>query len=261
MSYEGSHPPTTKKLLHPYWRFLAHTYLMCIRGNKSGIDTLTIRQTSGLVSLVEGWKFNYSKCVFDDMMENVKTLNKKYCFEFPRFLHMILEAKYSRLQPTVSIYDTKIMNHMVFSMLNQNPRTDVQVTYQNKKPLVKFGAFFEVVEQVPAPPVENVDLIGLESEEDVFDERIMDDAEVDVELNENVGNVETEMITESLIAEVPNVDEPSSVNPPRTELVEAVSAEPENITEDPTADLPPRKRSKKDPRISREINAETRINP
>ncbi|KAF5782870.1 hypothetical protein HanRHA438_Chr11g0514031 [Helianthus annuus] len=42
MSYEGSYPPTTKKLLHPYWRFLAHVYLVCISGNKSGIDTLTI---------------------------------------------------------------------------------------------------------------------------------------------------------------------------------------------------------------------------
>ncbi|MFS7913759.1 hypothetical protein Hanom_Chr02g00145451 [Helianthus anomalus] len=76
MSYKGSYPPTTKKLLHPYWRFLAHVYLVCISGNKS----------------------------------------------------MILEAKYSQLQPTVRIYDTKIKNHMVFSMLNQKPRTDVRVT-------------------------------------------------------------------------------------------------------------------------------------
>ncbi|KAJ0479629.1 hypothetical protein HanOQP8_Chr13g0469531 [Helianthus annuus] len=86
MSYEGSYPPTTKKLLHPYWRFLAHVYLLCISRNKSGIDTLTIRQTSGLVSLVEGWKFNYSRCAFNDMMANVRTLNKKYWFKFPRFL-------------------------------------------------------------------------------------------------------------------------------------------------------------------------------
>ncbi|MFS7963930.1 hypothetical protein Hanom_Chr08g00744141 [Helianthus anomalus] len=85
MNYEGSSPPTTKKLLHPYWRFLAHVYLVCINGNKSGIDTLTIDQTSGVVVLVEGWKFNYSKCVFDDMLENVKTINKKYWLKFPWF--------------------------------------------------------------------------------------------------------------------------------------------------------------------------------
>ncbi|MFS7967192.1 hypothetical protein Hanom_Chr09g00782931 [Helianthus anomalus] len=53
MSYEGTYPPTAKKLLHPYWRFLPHVYLVCISGNKSGIDSLTIRQTSGVVALVE----------------------------------------------------------------------------------------------------------------------------------------------------------------------------------------------------------------
>ncbi|KAJ0793301.1 hypothetical protein HanOQP8_Chr01g0028071 [Helianthus annuus] len=125
--------------------------------------------------------------MFDDMMTNVKTLNKKYWFKFPRFLQMILEAKYPRLQQTMSIYDAKIMNHMVYSMLNQ-VRIDVQVLFQNKKPLVKFGAFPKIAEQVQAPinadvadehdvqiidappgsnePIENVDLTGVESEED-----------------------------------------------------------------------------------------------
>ncbi|KAF5804867.1 hypothetical protein HanRHA438_Chr05g0212141 [Helianthus annuus] len=284
MSYEGSYPPTTKKLLHPYWKFLADVYLVCISGNKSGIDTLTIRHSFGVVSLVEHWKFNYSKCVFDDMMANVRTLNKKYWFKFPRFLQMILEVKYSQLQLTVSIYDTKIMNHMVFPMLNQKPRTYVQVTYQNRKPLVKFGSFSEVLEHVQAPvnaavadehdvqiidaplgssePIENVDLTEVESEEDnVFDERMIDDVELDAELNENVGSVETKMVTESLTAEVPNIDKPSSVSPPRTESVDTVSAKPENIIEDPTADLLPRKPSRRDLRISREIDVETRSNP
>ena len=27
MSYEGTSPPTLKKLLHPYWRFLAHVFV------------------------------------------------------------------------------------------------------------------------------------------------------------------------------------------------------------------------------------------
>ncbi|KAF5818588.1 hypothetical protein HanRHA438_Chr02g0068201 [Helianthus annuus] len=43
MSYEGSYPPTLKKLLHAYLRFLTHVYLVCISRNKSGINSLTIR--------------------------------------------------------------------------------------------------------------------------------------------------------------------------------------------------------------------------
>ncbi|KAF5768657.1 hypothetical protein HanRHA438_Chr14g0649391 [Helianthus annuus] len=87
MSYEGAcPPPMTKKLLHPYWRFLAHIYLVCISGNKNVLDKLTLKQTSGVVSLVEGWKYNYSKSVFDDMLANVKTINEKYRYKFPRFI-------------------------------------------------------------------------------------------------------------------------------------------------------------------------------
>ncbi|KAF5807011.1 hypothetical protein HanRHA438_Chr05g0237861 [Helianthus annuus] len=79
VSYEGAcPPPMIKKLLHLYWRFLAHVYLVCISGNKSGLDKLTLSQTSGVVSLVEGWKYNYSKSVFDDMLGKVKTINEKY---------------------------------------------------------------------------------------------------------------------------------------------------------------------------------------
>ncbi|MFS7930016.1 hypothetical protein Hanom_Chr04g00339211 [Helianthus anomalus] len=55
ISYEGATPPPTiKKLLHPYLRLLAHIYLVCISGNKSGLDKLTLKQTFAVVSAVEG---------------------------------------------------------------------------------------------------------------------------------------------------------------------------------------------------------------
>ena len=144
MSYEGGCPPVVKKLLHPYWRMLAHMYLVCISGNKSGLDKLTMRQASGIVSLAMGWKYNYSKSIFDDMMVNVKTLNDKYWYKFPRFLQLILETKYPKLPVTVKTFDMKIMNHMVFSMLNQKSRENVGVRYQNLKALEKFGIFAEI---------------------------------------------------------------------------------------------------------------------
>ncbi|MFS8009309.1 hypothetical protein Hanom_Chr14g01283211 [Helianthus anomalus] len=225
-------------------------------GNKSGIDKLTLRQTSGVVSLVEGWKFNYSRCVFDDMLANMKTLNDKYWYKFPRFLQMILETKYPKLPVTVKTYDVKIMNHLVFSMLNQKSRKNVGVKYQNKNPLEKFGVFSEIPEEVPAQinatvddehdveiieaparmiePVENVDLTGIESEEDEVDDRTVDDTEV----NENVDEV--------------------SVSQPHVEPVAITIADAEVTEEDPTADLPPRKRSKSDQRIGGEDNTEVR---
>ncbi|KAJ0788348.1 hypothetical protein HanPI659440_Chr05g0190681 [Helianthus annuus] len=136
MSYEGAcPPPTIKKLLHPYWRFLAHIYLVCISGNKIGLDKLTLKQTSGVVSVVEGWKYNYSKSVFDDMMANLKTINEKYWYKFPRFMQLILEKKYLKLPITVKTCDFKMMNHLVFTMLNQRSRDNVEIKYQNKRKL------------------------------------------------------------------------------------------------------------------------------
>ncbi|KAF5755984.1 hypothetical protein HanRHA438_Chr17g0818951 [Helianthus annuus] len=145
MSYEGAcPPPTIKKLLHPYWRFLAHIYLVCISGNKSGLDKLTLKQTSGVLSVVEGWKYNYSKSVFDDIMANVKTINEKYWYKFPRFVQLILEKKYPKLPITVKTYGVKMMNHLVFTMLNQRSRDNVVTKYQTKRKLEMFRAFAEI---------------------------------------------------------------------------------------------------------------------
>ncbi|KAJ0765647.1 hypothetical protein HanPI659440_Chr08g0305831 [Helianthus annuus] len=247
MSYEGAcPPPTIKNLLHPYWRFLAHIYLVCISGNKSSLDKLTLKQTSGVVSVVEGWKYNYSKSVFDDMMANVKTINEKYWYKFPRFVQLILEKKYPKLPITVKMYD--------------------------------FGAFAEIQEEAPAQinaivaeehdveiiealvgtqePVENVDLTGVESEEDIADDRMIDDDEV----NDDVDETETETLAEGLTAEIEDVNEPVHMSPPHVEHVTTTETDDANHSrEDPTADLPPRKRSRRDPRISGEVNVEVQI--
>ena len=41
MGYEGVFPPTLKKLLPPYWRFLAHSFVICIPGRKFGADEIS----------------------------------------------------------------------------------------------------------------------------------------------------------------------------------------------------------------------------
>ncbi|KAF5804874.1 hypothetical protein HanRHA438_Chr05g0212251 [Helianthus annuus] len=261
MSYEGAcPPPTIKKLLHPYWRFLAHIYLVCISGNKIGLDKLTLKQTSGVVSVVEGWKYNYSKSVFDDMMANLKTINEKYWYKFPRFMQLILEKKYLKLPITVKTCDFKMMNHLVFTMLNQRSRDNVEIKYQNKRKLEKFGAFAEIQEEAPAQinaivaeehdveiieapvgtqePVENVDLTGVESEEDIADDRMINDDEV----NDDVDETETETLAEGLTAEPEDVNEPVNLSPPRVEqVITTETVDVDHPREEPAANLPPRK--------------------
>ncbi|MFS7936489.1 hypothetical protein Hanom_Chr05g00416191 [Helianthus anomalus] len=76
---------------------------------------------------------------------------------------------------------------------------------------------------------------------------------VDVEVNENVGEVETAIETESLATDRINENQMFSVNPLHIETFEQVSTGFDTLQEDPTADLHPRKQSRRDPRISREI--------
>ncbi|MFS8003817.1 hypothetical protein Hanom_Chr13g01218331 [Helianthus anomalus] len=203
--------------------FLAHIYLVCISGNKSGLDKLTLKQTSGVVSVVEGWKYNYSKSMFDDMMDNVKTINEKYWYKFPRFVQLILEKKYPKLPINVKTYNVKMMNYLVFTMLNQRSRDNVKINYKNKGEPAQIKAIVAKehdVEIIEAPvgnqePVKIVDLTSVESEEDIADDRMIEDDEV----NDDVDEKEIETLAEGLTTEIKDVNEPVHMSPPHVEPV------------------------------------------
>ena len=76
MSYEGSFPPTTKKLLPPFWRFLVHTYVSCMSGRKGGTDEASFAATCGFVALTMDWEFNYSRFIFEEMLGNISGKKK-----------------------------------------------------------------------------------------------------------------------------------------------------------------------------------------
>ncbi|KAD2393881.1 hypothetical protein E3N88_40858 [Mikania micrantha] len=52
MGHEGAYPPTEKKLLHPYWRYLAHVVTQCLSGRKGGYDVLNQTLSSCLKPLI-----------------------------------------------------------------------------------------------------------------------------------------------------------------------------------------------------------------
>ena len=61
MGYEGTFPPTLKKLLPPYWRFLPHTFVICISGRKGGADEISQSATSAIIGLIMDLVFNFSR--------------------------------------------------------------------------------------------------------------------------------------------------------------------------------------------------------
>ncbi|KAJ0792027.1 hypothetical protein HanOQP8_Chr01g0012701 [Helianthus annuus] len=191
---------------------------------------------------------------------------------------MILEKKYPKIPVIVKTYDPKMMNYLVFTWINQKSRDNVGVKYENKHSLEKFGIFAEIQEDAPtqinaivaeehdveiieAPvgvqePIENVDLTGIESEEDVGEDRMIDDEEEDERVDES--ETEKEIMDEGLTAEIEDVSEPVHISPPHAEHVSATEAATvDHSLEEPIADLPPRKQSRRDPRLSGEGNIQT----
>ena len=76
MGHEGVYPPTEKKLLHPYWRYLSQIVTQCLLGRKGGYDVLNQTLSSCLLALALGVDFNFSKMIFRDMPANIKGKRK-----------------------------------------------------------------------------------------------------------------------------------------------------------------------------------------
>ncbi|KAJ0840036.1 hypothetical protein HanPSC8_Chr14g0613981 [Helianthus annuus] len=98
LSYEGKYPSLVKKFLNPYWRLLAHMFILCMTENRGGTDQLNITQTAAFVALITNEPFNYSKYIFEGMKRNVTGIRKDKFIMYPRFLRMILNARYSDLE-------------------------------------------------------------------------------------------------------------------------------------------------------------------
>ncbi|KAL8265745.1 hypothetical protein R6Q59_003089 [Mikania micrantha] len=63
MGYKGLYPPTKKKLLHPYWRYLAHVVTQHLSGRKGGYDVLnqTLSSCTIAIAVTSGTKLS-RKC-------------------------------------------------------------------------------------------------------------------------------------------------------------------------------------------------------
>ncbi|KAL8215939.1 hypothetical protein R6Q57_022776 [Mikania cordata] len=76
MGYEGLYPPTEKKFLHPYWRYLAHIVTQCLSRRKGGYDVLNQTLCSCMAAIVLGLDFNYSRMIFRDITLPLKRMRE-----------------------------------------------------------------------------------------------------------------------------------------------------------------------------------------
>jgi hypothetical protein len=80
----------SKNQLCPKWRFLVHLLLQCISNKSSGWDQFSTLLGCGIVCLSKGLTFNFSKFIFDNLIENIEKEKHKFLM-YPRFLQIILD--------------------------------------------------------------------------------------------------------------------------------------------------------------------------
>ncbi|KAL8216000.1 hypothetical protein R6Q57_022837 [Mikania cordata] len=145
MGYEVLYPPTEKKLLHPYWRYLAHVVTQCLSGRKGGYDVLNQTVSSCLVAIALGVDFNFSRMIFRSMYENIKGKRKEKFLAFPRFIQTSINRRHQNLIPTVGALPLKMMKEDIFSYIVMNKKG--KKIFTGVRPLEKLGRLFAGLEE------------------------------------------------------------------------------------------------------------------
>jgi hypothetical protein len=100
-----------KKYLTPQWRFFIHTILHCLSQKKTSWEQFSGNMASALICLATNRKYNFSKYIFEGLVQNVNSKTK--FLMYPRFLSSIMKMK--KLSQRGPIYETPKLSHKVFS--------------------------------------------------------------------------------------------------------------------------------------------------
>ncbi|GJU58643.1 hypothetical protein Tco_1236409 [Tanacetum coccineum] len=94
-----------KSFFTPQWRFLVHCLLHCISSKNGGWDQFGSNIATALICLSTSRVYNFSKLIFDGMVENLKRKTK--FLMYPRFLQLILDIQTENKHPYLAMTLTK----------------------------------------------------------------------------------------------------------------------------------------------------------
>nr|KAJ0226544.1 hypothetical protein LSAT_V11C100003850 [Lactuca sativa] len=168
MGYEGTFPPTIKKLLPPCWKYLAHVFVSCISGRRSGANGISLANTGAIVALAAGFEFNFSKFILNEMILNLEGNKRDKFWMYPRFLQIILNVNHAELQRGDDVLDFKSIGPSAFGLMKQ--KRGGKFVFEGKFLLIKFGIFKEDgrdESEEQSMPMENEDTHHSPSEPEV----------------------------------------------------------------------------------------------
>ncbi|KAM0052321.1 hypothetical protein Hdeb2414_s0007g00246901 [Helianthus debilis subsp. tardiflorus] len=124
-------------------------FLLCMTENRGGIDQLNTTQTAALICVITNEPFNYSRYVLEAMKRNAIGLRKDKFLMYPRFVQMILNARYPELKRSGNTLELKPMGPSCFGALTTKKGTEKK--FEGLIELEKFGQFAETEDVVENP--------------------------------------------------------------------------------------------------------------
>lgn len=193
MVYEGTFPPTQKKLLLSSWKYMAHAFVSCISGRKSGANEISLVNTSAIAALASRVDFNFSKFIQHEMILKVEGNKRDKFLMYPRFIQLILNVKHPEIKRGRETLDIKYVGSSAFGLMKQN--RSGKLNFVEIYPLIKFGIFAEESDQSKSDslscPTETDDVIIFASEHKTEESRVSHVAIV-AEEHDRLQNVEVE---------------------------------------------------------------------
>ena len=122
MGYEGTYPPMVKKLMPPYWRFLAQVFVSCISGRRSGADEISLRNTGAIVSLAAGIPFPFSQFLLAEFLVNINAMTRgtrDTLLLYPRFIQAFIDDQFLEIVKDGHKWDIKSLGPHTIGLIKK----------------------------------------------------------------------------------------------------------------------------------------------
>nr|GFD00773.1 hypothetical protein [Tanacetum cinerariifolium] len=119
MGYEKPSTKLTfyKAFFSSQWKFPIHNILQSLRAKMTSWNEFSTAMASAVICLSKGQRFNFSRHIFDSLVQNVNSSSKFYMY--PRFSQLIIQAQVVDLSSHTTRYISSALTQKVFANMRR----------------------------------------------------------------------------------------------------------------------------------------------
>nr|GEV72197.1 hypothetical protein [Tanacetum cinerariifolium] len=119
MGYEKPSTKLTfyKAFFSTQWKFFIHTILHSLSVKRTSWNEFNSAMASSLICISSGKRFNFSKYIFESLVQNVDSTSKFYMY--PRFIQLIIHSNIADLSKHTNRYISPVLTQKVFANMRR----------------------------------------------------------------------------------------------------------------------------------------------